>query len=364
MTEFPLSTFGKVSKKDLANMVARNLAATDSRRSAHHRPALLSRHAEWIDVAGALLGAAGAGTGRREWMAKTEDEVVAEFPRAGVEACWSRWTWRPLSATPPCTNDYVAGMCEPPSRDAFCQRVGRGGAGQGREAMREARQAVTETGLLGFHFHPIMRHFAVNDRRYYPLFEEINALGVPVMVDVGTTGMGAGMPGGNGARARGTRTRRRSTTLAADFPEPEDRRGPPGWPWVDEMTAVALHKGNVYWEMSGLGAQALPGQPEGRHPRPPAGQDHVRQRLPEPALERMLREWDELGFSAEIMEKVFHGNAERVLRLPPAARAGSGADGGASGQGGPDKGGTDKGGPAGDRADRASAVKDRLGEQR
>ena len=30
--------------------------------------------------------------------------------------------------------------------------------------------------MLGFHFHPIMQHFAVDDRRYYPLFEEINAL--------------------------------------------------------------------------------------------------------------------------------------------------------------------------------------------
>jgi len=77
-------------------------------------------------------------------------------------------------------------------------------------------------------------------------------------------------------------------------------------------------------------------------------------------LDRLLREWDELGFSAEIMDKVFHANAERVLGLPaPAERAGSGADRGASGQGG-----TDKGGPAGDSADRASAVKDRLGEQR
>jgi len=25
--------------------------------------------------------------------------------------------------------------------------------------------------LIGFHFHPIMQHFAVNDRRHYPLFE-------------------------------------------------------------------------------------------------------------------------------------------------------------------------------------------------
>ena len=29
--------------------------------------------------------------------------------------------------------------------------------------------------------------------------------------------------------------------------------------------------------------------------------------------ERLLREWGELGYSDEIMEQVFHGNAERVL---------------------------------------------------
>ena len=55
-------------------------------------------------------------------------------------------------------------------------------------------------------------------------------------------------------------------------------------------------------------------------------------------LDRLLREWDELGFSAEIMDKVFHANAERVLSLPaPAARPGSGADrGGPVGGGGRD----------------------------
>jgi uncharacterized protein len=31
--------------------------------------------------------------------------------------------------------------------------------------------------------------------------------------------------------------------------------------------------------------------------------------------DRLLREWDELGYSDEIKERVFHGNAERVLGL-------------------------------------------------
>ena len=35
-------------------------------------------------------------------------------------------------------------------------------------------------------------------------------------------------------------------------------RSTPGWPWTDEMTAVALHKGNVYWELSGWAPKYFP----------------------------------------------------------------------------------------------------------
>jgi len=31
--------------------------------------------------------------------------------------------------------------------------------------------------------------------------------------------------------------------------------------------------------------------------------------------ERILKEWGELGYSEAVMEKIYHGNAERVLGL-------------------------------------------------
>jgi predicted TIM-barrel fold metal-dependent hydrolase len=37
--------------------------------------------------------------------------------------------------------------------------------------------------VIGFHFHPIMGHFSVDDPKLNPLFETISGLGVPVMVD-------------------------------------------------------------------------------------------------------------------------------------------------------------------------------------
>jgi hypothetical protein len=39
--------------------------------------------------------------------------------------------------------------------------------------------------------------------------------------------------------------------------------------------------------------------------------------------DRLLREWDELGYTADVREHLFHRNAERVLGL---SRPGSSAD--------------------------------------
>ena len=168
--------------------------------------------------------------------------------------------------------------------------------------------------MLGFHFHPIMQHFAVNDRRFYPLFETINALRAAVMIDVGTTGMGAGMPGGMGARIRHAHPSA-STISPPTFPNLKIIMAHPGWPWVDETTAVALHKGNVYWEMSGWAPKYFPGNLKvdmrGRL------QDKIMFGSDYPSLPyaRILKEWQELGYTDAVMEKIFHDNAERILGL-------------------------------------------------
>ena len=168
--------------------------------------------------------------------------------------------------------------------------------------------------VLGFHFHPIMGHYAVDEPALNSLFETITGLGVPVMIDVGTTGMGAGLPGGLGARLEHARPLALDN-LAARFPALTIIAAHPGWPWTDEMTAVALHKGNVYWELSGWAPKYFP----------PSLRTDIRGRLREkmmfgsdhPSLpyERILREWDELGYDQSVLDLVFHANAERVLGL-------------------------------------------------
>jgi hypothetical protein len=249
----------------------------------------------------------------RSWTAKSEEEVVKDFTDAGVEALLVALDLETTIATPPCSNEFVAGM-----RNRHPDRIIQAWAAvdpfKGEKALVEAGHAIQDLRMLGFHFHPIIGHFAVNDRRLYPLFKLINELRVPVMVDVGTTGMGAGMPGGMGSKLRHAHPSA-IDELAADFPNLTIIAAHPGWPWVDEMTAVALHKGNVFWELSGWAPKYFPEQLKadirGRlKDKIMFGSDY-----PSISHARLLREWGELGYTDDIMERVFHRNAERVLGL-------------------------------------------------
>jgi predicted TIM-barrel fold metal-dependent hydrolase len=268
----------------------------------------------WIDAQGPYVDALAA-YWKREWKAKDEDAVIDEFATNDVEACLVALDLRTTINTPPCTNDYVAAM-----RDRHPERiVGAWGAvepAMGQAAIDEAIHAVRDLKMIGFHFHPIMQHFSVDDTRYYPLFDVIAELGVPVMIDVGMTGMGAGMPGGMGARTRHAHPQS-IDALAADFPKLTIVMAHPGYPWIDETTTVALHKGNVYWEMSGWAPKYLP----------PSIVRDMRGRLQEKMMfgsdypsipyPRLFAEWGGLGFSDAFLENFYHGTAERVLGIAP-----------------------------------------------
>ncbi|MEE8394759.1 MAG: amidohydrolase family protein, partial [bacterium] len=232
---------------------------------------------------------------------------------AGLEAVLVALDLETVIATPPCSNEYVAEMWKRhPER--IIQAWAAVDPCKGEIAIQQAKTAINDLGMLGFHFHPIMGHFAVNERQFYPLWETIAALGAPVMIDVGTTGMGAGLPGGFGAKIRHAHPLA-VDDLAADFPNLKIVAAHPGWPWTEEMTAVALHKGNVYWEMSGWAPKYFPDSIKrdirGRlRDKIMFGSDY-----PSIPHERLFREWDELGYSTEVMEKVFHKNAEEFLGL-------------------------------------------------
>lgn len=246
------------------------------------------------------------------WEPRGEAQVIQDFTDAGVEPVLVGFDIESITGSPPCSNDYIASL-----RDRYSGRILQGWASVDpfkESAIADARHAIEDLHLLGFHFHPIMNRIAVNDRRLWPLMEVIDSLKVPVMIDVGTTGMGAGMAGGDGAIIRHAHPSA-IDELAANFRTLTIVAAHPGWPWVEEMIAVALHKGNVSWELSGWAPKYFPDSVRrdirGRlRDKIMFGSDY-----PSIPYERVLREWGELGYADEILEKVFHQNAERILGL-------------------------------------------------
>lgn len=266
----------------------------------------------WIDSYGPFVEAL-AIYWKHEWTAKSESEVVEEFNTAGVKAVLVAFDTETVTGAPPCSNDYVAGMRDRHPK-TIVQAWGAVDPWKGPAAIEDAKHAIVDLHLLGFHFHPIMGRYSVDDPKLQPLFEVIDALKVPVMVDVGTTGMGAGLPGGLGTKLRHAHPLA-VDDLASNFPNLTIIAAHPGWPWVEEMTAVALHKGNVYWEISGWAPRYFPESLKrdirGRlRDKVMFGSDY-----PSMPYDRILREWDELGYSEEVLNGVFHANAERVLGL-------------------------------------------------
>jgi predicted TIM-barrel fold metal-dependent hydrolase len=266
----------------------------------------------WIKSQGPFVEAL-AKYWKRDWTWKQEDEVIAEFKAAGVSPVLVAFDIESITGSPPCSNAYVAAMRDR-HKGLILQAWGAVDPLKGEQAIKDAVEAIETHKLLGFHFHPIMGHFAVDERRFYPLWETINALKVPVMIDVGTTGMGAGMPGGLGAKIRHAHPAH-IDELAADFPDLTIIAAHPGWPRTEEMTAVALHKGNVFWELSGWAPKYFSEELK-RDARSRLvdkimfGSDY-----PSIPYDRLMKEWGELGYKDDVMEKIFHGNAERVLGL-------------------------------------------------
>ena len=68
---------------------------------------------------------------------------------------------------------------------------------------------------------------------------------------------GAGLPGGDGFKIKYANPIYLDD-VAADFPGLTIIGAHPSWPWQDEMLAIAMHKPNVYMDLSGWSPRYFP----------------------------------------------------------------------------------------------------------
>lgn len=121
---------------------------------------------------------------------------------------------------------------------------------RGADGVRMARRLITDYGVRGFKFHPNTQRFFPDDRSVYPLYEVIAEHERIALFHSGHTGVGAGTPGGGGIRLKYSEPMR-VDDVAADFPGMPIILAHPSFPWQDQALSIALHKPNVYIDLSG-----------------------------------------------------------------------------------------------------------------
>ena len=172
---------------------------------------------------------------------------------------------------------------------------------------------MRELGLRGLKLHPTAQGFRPDDRAVYPIFETAAALGIPVTVHTGTTGLGAGMPGRRWARSSSCRGPIHLDAVAADFPNLQIVMAHPAWPWQDEQLAVALHKPNTWIDLSGWSPRRF--APDLVRNIKGQLQDRVLFGTDYPFLshEQWFGAWETLDVPDAVTEKVLLRNARRLL---------------------------------------------------
>jgi uncharacterized protein len=185
---------------------------------------------------------------------------------------------------------------------------------RGRAGVLAARRLVEEHGVRGFKFHPSAQEFYPNDRSCYPLYEVLAEHGAIALFHTGHTGVGAGTRGGGGIRLKYSNPMH-VDDVAVDFPDLPIVMAHPAFPWQDEQLSVALHKPQVYIDLSGWSPKYF--QPQLvqyantllRH-KMLFGSD-----FPLITPERWLADFDKAGFRDDVRPLILKENAARLLGL-------------------------------------------------
>lgn len=185
---------------------------------------------------------------------------------------------------------------------------------KGKMGVREARRLMRSFGIKGFKFHPTMQGFYPNDRMAYALYEAIEAEGGIALFHTGQTGVGSGMPGGNGMRLKYSNPMHMDD-VAVDFPDLKIILAHPSFPWQDEALAVAQHKPNVYIDLSGWSPKYFPDIlvrycNSILKKKVLFGSD-----WPMIAPERWLNDFERIAIRDEVRPDILKNNAARVLGL-------------------------------------------------
>ncbi len=204
------------------------------------------------------------------------------------------------------SNDEVAGWVA-----AYPERFGALAAvplDRPMQAVRELRRCVSDLGFLGLRMLPWIWDAPPTDRRFYPLYAACVELGVPFCTQVGHTGpLCPSEPG---------RPIPYIDQVAIDFPELQIVCGHIGYPWTEEMIAVARKHEHVHIDTSAYTSKRIPSELV-TYMKTGSGRHKVLFGSNYPMIfhDRALADLPALELEPEVAELYLHRNTERVFGL-------------------------------------------------
>jgi len=178
--------------------------------------------------------------------------------------------------------------------------------------LRELRRCIDKRlGFLGFAVSGSLSP-PPSDESYAPFYRLCIEANVPALIFVGTTGLGAGLPGGGGVILDHCHPRHLDF-VAAHYPKLTIVAARPGWPWQTETIAVLMHKRNIWYDLHGWSPKYHTADLKHEIPRRLKDRILFGADYPLFTYERLIRDWRAEGYSEDVLERLFYRNAEAFL---------------------------------------------------
>jgi predicted TIM-barrel fold metal-dependent hydrolase len=265
--------------------------------------------ADWLDGSMAGYVEAAEAYFRSPVQRQSLPELADSYRALETMAVLLAWDAETATGRPRVPNETVAAACRD-HPDVFTG-LGSVDPHKGEAAVAEVAN-IAALGLRGVKFHPSLQAFAPDDPAYDAIFTACEQLGLLALFHTGTSGIGAREPGGQGIRLDYARPIRLDAVAAA-HPALTVVAAHFGWPWHMELIAMALHKTNVYIDISGWSPRRIPPELISELKGRLCGQFVWGSDFPFLTPQRCLAELDGLGLPDDVVRQVLHDNASRIL---------------------------------------------------
>jgi predicted TIM-barrel fold metal-dependent hydrolase len=266
---------------------------------------------EWLDVSMAGYIEAAESYFRSRVVRRSLDELAEDYRKLDVMAVLLAWDAETATGRPRVPNELVAEACRQ-HPDVF-SGFGSVDPLKGARAVAEL-DTIAGLGLKGVKLHPTLQAFAPDDEAHWPLYARCQELGLLILFHTGTSGIGAGQPGGQGLRLDYARPIRLDA-VAADHPHLRVLAAHFGFPWHQELLAIALHKTNVYIDISGWAPRYIPAEVVREMKGRLQNQFLFGSDYPFIQPQRCLEELAEMEIPEPALQKILVGNGSQLLGL-------------------------------------------------